>query len=104
MSETLALALAGLAGALLGAFFFGGLWWTIRRGILSPWPVYWFLGSLLVRMGVVTAGFYGVAGGHWNRLVACLAGFVLARWVITWRLRPLREAGNRPTREASHAS
>ena len=33
MSDILALALALLAGALLGAFFFGGLWWTVQKGV-----------------------------------------------------------------------
>ena len=31
MSDTLALALALFAGALLGTFFFGGLWWTVQK-------------------------------------------------------------------------
>ena len=30
----LALILSLLAGVLLGTIFFGGLWWTIRKGIL----------------------------------------------------------------------
>jgi hypothetical protein len=25
------------------------------------------------------AGFYAVSGGHWDRLLACLLGFVIAR-------------------------
>ena len=31
MNETLALVLAWLAGGVLGAIFFGGLWWTVRK-------------------------------------------------------------------------
>ena len=38
MSDTLALALALFAGALLGAFFFGGLWWTVQKGVSSESP------------------------------------------------------------------
>ena len=44
MSEPLVLIL--LAGALLGSVFFGGLWWTVRRGVLSTQPALWFFGSL----------------------------------------------------------
>ena len=51
MSDILALALAFLAGALLGAFFFGGLWWTVQKGVASERPALWFLGSLLLRTG-----------------------------------------------------
>ena len=32
MNEALILAGSLLAGILLGTFFFGGLWWTIRMG------------------------------------------------------------------------
>jgi F1F0 ATPase subunit 2 len=31
MNEILSLAAAVAAGALLGAVFFGGLWWTVRK-------------------------------------------------------------------------
>jgi F1F0 ATPase subunit 2 len=74
---------AWLAGGVLGAIFFGGLWWTIRRGVSSQQPALWFLGSLLARMSVALAGFYFVSGGNWERLVACLVGFVTVRLVVT---------------------
>jgi F1F0 ATPase subunit 2 len=74
---------ACLAGGVLGAVFFGGLWWTIRRGVSSQQPALWFLGSVLARMSVALAGFYFVSGGHWERLVACLLGFVTARLAVT---------------------
>ena len=32
MAETLSLAAALIAGIFLGTFFFGGLWWTVRKG------------------------------------------------------------------------
>ena len=79
MSDIPALALALLAGALLGVFFFGGLWWTVQKGVTSERPALWFLGSLLLRTGLILAGFYLVSQGHWSRLVACLLGFLIAR-------------------------
>ena len=103
MNETLTLAVAWLAGGLLGAIFFGGLWWTVRKGVSSARPALWFLGSGLLRMGIVLAGFYFVSGGQWKRLVACLVGFVIARVVVTWLTRPFRENPNLPSREARHA-
>ena len=86
MSDILALALALLAGALLGAFFFGGLWWTVQKGVTSERPALWFLGSLLLRTGVILAGFYFVSQGHWSRLVVCLLGFLIARVIVVKRL------------------
>ena len=103
MNETLTLALAWLAGGGLGAVFFGGLWWTVRKGVSSPRPALWFLGSGLLRMSIVLAGFYFVSGGRWKRLVACLVGFVIARVVVTRLTRPSRDTPNLTSQEARHA-
>ncbi|HAT29532.1 MAG TPA: ATP synthase subunit I [Janthinobacterium sp.] len=96
MNETMTWGLAGLAGAALGALFFGGLWWTVRRGLASSQPALWLFGSLLLRMGATLAGFYAVGGGDWRRLLACLLGFVAAR-LLALRL-------GAPQREAVHAA
>jgi F1F0 ATPase subunit 2 len=99
MNETLIVVLAGMAGSALGAIFFGGLWWTVRRGLSSKRPAFWFLGSLLVRMSIALPGFYFVGRGHWVRLVACLLGFVLARLVVMGMTRlphPAREVSDAP--------
>ena len=89
MSDFLPLALALLAGRLLGAFFFGGLWWTVQKGVTSENPALWFLGSLLLANRC-----------HSGWILFCFAGpLVEARGVPPWisdrtRLR----------REAAHAS
>lgn len=83
MNEAMQPALALLAGILLGALFFGGLWWTVQKGLASPRPAQWFIGSLLLRTALVLAGFYFVAGGDWKRMLACLLGFIIARVIVT---------------------
>lgn len=84
MNEALPLIPATLVGVLLGAIFFGGLLWTVKRGLLaSRRPALLFLGSFLLRMGIAVAGFYLVGQGDWRRLVACLVGFVIARLLVT---------------------
>ena len=103
MNEPLSVVSALVAGALLGAMFYGGLWWTVRRGVSSKRVALWFLGSLLLRMGVALAGFYFVAGGHWQRLLLCLLGFVLARLAVTWLTRPLEENTAPQAPDSSHA-
>ena len=103
MHEFLTLILAWLAGLLLGAIFFAGLWWTVRKVVSSRQPALWFLGSVLLRMSIALAGFYFIGRGHWERLVVCLLGFVLARLVVTWLTRPSGENQTRPAQEASHA-
>src|SRR5208283_2513564 len=82
-----ALVLPLLAGVLLGMFFFGGLWWTIRRGVSSKQPAALFFFSLLLRTGIALAGFYFVARGDWRRVLSCLVGFILARILVTWLTR-----------------
>jgi F1F0 ATPase subunit 2 len=93
MSDFLALVPALLAGALLGAIFFGGLWWTVRRGLSSETPALWFLGSLVLRTGLTLAGFYVVSQGHWSRLGACALGFLIARVIVVrWLAQEKRNA------------
>ena len=86
MTETLALTLTLLCGIVLGAFFFGGLWWTVQRGVRSENPALLFLVSLLVRTVLVLAGFIFLSQGNWLKLVVCLIGFQLARTVIMRRV------------------
>jgi len=103
MNDTMNLALALVTGVLLGAIFFGGLWWTVRKGVSSKQPALWFFGSLLLRTSIVLSGFYFVSSGHWERLLLCLLGFVITRWVMTWLARPSGEYKTSPPLEASHA-
>ena len=103
MNEPLGLASALATGVLLGALFFGGLWWTVRQGVSSKQVALRFLGSLLLRMGVALAGFYFVSGGDWERLLLCLLGFVMARLVVTWLTRPSGEIHPSQTVEGSRA-
>ena len=103
MNETVTLVLAWVAGLLLGAIFFGGLWWTIRKGLFSKRSALWFLGSLVLRTSIALAGFYFAAGGHWERLLVCVLGFVMARLIVTWLTRAVEVPGYL-AREESHAS
>jgi len=103
VTEPLSAAFVLAAGAFLGALFYGGLWWTVRRGVSSRRAALWFLGSLVLRMSVALAGFYLVANGNWQRLLVCLLGFAMARLAAAWLTRPPGE--NQPPRafEGSHA-
>jgi F1F0 ATPase subunit 2 len=78
---------AFLAGAVLGGIFFGGLWLTIRLTLSSAALGPWLLGSFVLRTMIVLAGIDVVFAGHWQRLIACLSGFVLARFVVGRMLR-----------------
>ncbi len=103
LAPAYALVLAALAGIALGAVFFGGLWWTARRGAASSQPALWFSGSLLVRMAIVLPSLLAVAGGQWARMLACLLGFVVARMAVMRLTRPAAPVHAHASREASHA-
>jgi F1F0 ATPase subunit 2 len=77
------LILALLEGILIGFVFFGGLWWTVRRGVISEHPASLFFGSLLVRTTVAVVAFYFVSMEGWQPLTACLIGFVIGRILIS---------------------
>jgi F1F0 ATPase subunit 2 len=85
MPELITGAAALGAGLLTGTVFFGGLWWTVRRSIVSAWPGAWFLCSLLLRTALALGGFYCVGrAADWRYLVVCLVGFIGARFVVEW--------------------
>jgi F1F0 ATPase subunit 2 len=73
-----------VTGLLLGVFFFGGLWWTIRKGLSSKHPAVLFFGSLFLRTGLVLGGFRLVSGAKWEPLLISLLGFLTARWIVKY--------------------
>ena len=92
MNDMLPLVLAWATGGVLGALFFGGLWWTVRKALASNQPALWLLTSGLLRMGLTLAGFYIAAGGNWQRWLACLLGFFMARQIVTRLTHEVRHA------------
>lgn len=72
-----------IEGMVLGIIFFVGLWWTVKKGVSAKQPALLFLGSFFLRIGIVLAGFYFAAGGHWDHLLTCFFGFVIVRYIVT---------------------
>ena len=70
------------AGMVLGALFFGGLWWTVRRGLTAANPALWFGLSALVRMAVTVSGLYYIARSGWPSLLASLCGLLIGRVAV----------------------
>lgn len=82
MSEWLILFLVLVAGAGVGVFYYGGLWLTVRHLPGMPRPGLVLLGSFAGRTLLAILAFLGITGGQWLRLVVCLAGFIVARFVV----------------------
>jgi F1F0 ATPase subunit 2 len=83
MNEILVILLVFVAGLFFGTIFFGGLWWTVKKGVQSKRPALWFVSSFIIRMVVTVLGFYFVSDKHFERILICLLGFLVARFVIT---------------------
>jgi F1F0 ATPase subunit 2 len=82
MDNILILLSVFVAGLLLGAFFFGGLWWTTKKALVSGAPMLWFFSSLIVRFGITLVVLYYISRNHWERMLICLLGFIIARIII----------------------
>ena len=83
------LLVAFAAGLALGAFYFIALWRTVRQLPIAKSPARLMLGSFIIRMAVVVAGFYLIMSeGHWERLAAAMLGFIIVRKILTYRLGP----------------
>lgn len=95
MSETSLLIMAVIAGLMLGAIFYGGLWWTVRRSVSSETLSLWLIGSFALRGIIAVSGFYFVSQGDWRRLLGCLSGFVVARIAVTRLTKVLSQQKDR---------
>jgi F1F0 ATPase subunit 2 len=77
-----------IVGMGIGAFYFIGLWWTVRRLPAVRIPALWTFGSFMVRTAACITVFYLAMQGRWENLLMCLAGFTLARLWLVRRLKP----------------
>ncbi len=103
MNDGLGLIFAFVAGMLLGGLFFGGLWWTVRKCVVTPYPARWMLSSAVLRMSITLAGFYFVGAEQFKPLLACLVGFIAVRLLVTGLTRPSIQASSN-NREPHHAT
>lgn len=88
----LQLILSLIMGMLLGIFFFGGLWLTIKKMQKAAHPGLLILTSALCRTALTLTGFWFVGiwlseTGRWQRMTICLIGFMIARYVCTRQAR-----------------
>ncbi len=86
MIEPLMLALSFALGAILGLFYFYGLWFTLRRLPGSKQPALLSLGSFLGRSAICILGFYLILGSGLEALISSVIGFILVKVVLINRL------------------
>lgn len=95
MSEILYMILVFITGIVLGLFFFGGLWFTIKKAVLAKTPAVWFFTSFFLRVGVVMIGFYYIIQGGWELIISSLIGFIVARFLVTKFTKSIDKQQNR---------
>lgn len=83
MSDAGQIGLSALFGVVLGIVFFGGLFWTIQRGVQSQRPALTFAVSYFVRFFAIGISFWLMASNHWGSIPACLCALVATRYVFT---------------------
>jgi F1F0 ATPase subunit 2 len=89
INEVSALIFGLTLGVGLGIFFFGGLWLTLGHLLHSQHPGLLTLSSFLVRSMVCLFIFYLMVSNSLAGLAASLAGFILAKMILTYRLGTL---------------
>lgn len=102
INEVIKLLPALFAGIILGVLFFGGLWFTVRLGLGSKKTALIFISSFFIRMAVVLLGFYYVGANNWQKMLACLGGFLIARIVIVFLTKKAKQAESTFVKEANH--
>ena len=102
MNEILNLVLPLIVGLLLGTVFFGGLWFTVKKLTASKMPALLVLSSFIFRVGIVLIGFYFIGLGDWKKLIICLIGFVVARFVVIRYTKSADEKNEHIKREVAH--
>lgn len=78
------IAMAFLAGAALGVGYLALLWESLQGLATAQNPLARILGGAVLRMAALLGLFFLVMDGQGERLLACLAGFMIARVLVVW--------------------
>jgi F1F0 ATPase subunit 2 len=83
-----------ILGFLLGYFYFGSLWLTVKQLPTTQWPFRLIIFSLFGRLVITLLGLYLIMNGNWQRILIALLGFLIARHFMINYLRPHSNYGN----------
>lgn len=96
MNETLLLMIAFACGLFAGTCFFGGLWWSVKRSLLSTEPRMLLFKSFVLRCIIVITLFQFAAADDLTRIIAYMSGFILIRVIAVRICRFRQKAERRP--------
>jgi len=104
MNKTVNMIIAFIAGLALGILFFGGLWLTVKKAVTSKIPTLWIFSSFFLRISITLVGFYFISSGNWQRLLICVAGFIIARTIVIHFTQSIDKKQIQLKKEVSHES
>ncbi len=104
MSDIMGLVLSAVGGLTIGAIYFGGLWWTLRKTLGTDANVALLPLSLFIRVAICLGGFYLIGAGDPAQILACLAGFIAARFILFRLTRQMTLAFDACSGKSGHAS
>ena len=102
MNKTIDMILVFIAGLALGTLFFGGLWLTVKKAVNAKIPALWIFSSFFLRISITLVGFYFIGSGNWVRLLICLSGFIIARFIIIHFTKSIDEKQTQLKKEVSY--
>jgi F1F0 ATPase subunit 2 len=85
MSTLSTLLVPFILGGLIGWVYFSGLWETVRRLPEANNPHGLMILSFAARTLFALGGFFILADGQWERMVASIAGFFIVKTVLIRR-------------------
>jgi F1F0 ATPase subunit 2 len=81
-------------GLLLGCLFFGGLWFTVKKGIHASMPGLLFVFSFILRTSMVLVVFYFLAKESAVCLLLVVIGFVLSKPLVGYLTKLYQKGGS----------
>ncbi len=91
MNDTVLWILALTGGMVVGVFFFGGLWLTVKKAVAAKNTSLLFAASSVFRICVTLAGLYFISHGNLQRLLIAMIGFIAARFLVSRLTRSRRQ-------------
>ncbi len=85
LNDMIFIGLALVGGVLVGLFYFWSLKKTVQLIVTAKHPAVILIFSYIVRTALTLLAFYFIMGGVLWRLLACLAGFIIARVFLVKR-------------------
>jgi len=76
-----------IGGIFLGFIFFGGLYWSVNKLPEVKYPAVLMITSALVRMAILLAGIYFIAGNDIKKILSILLGVVLVKIVMIFTVK-----------------